>query len=699
MKIKQLLAAAILLPAVISCRDDITPTVQTKSEVTVSLECGDMQPSGTKSSFSWSDTQIHDYEIFLVTPDGTVEQHVFKEGSGSVSFQALTGIEYTFYALVNHGIEEDPEDMNEIETLSTGISYSDIAEYGIPMSGSTTCTLGSGTTSVTIPVERLLARIDFKVDRSSLKHADSKNGFVVKSVQIYNGADDTFDYSSPSDLTILNNGGRISLYAAENLQGTILPNNKDPWSKVPSKVSGSDMCSYLEVEASYSAQGLTSDNVIYRMYLGDDATTNFDVRRNTIYTLTLIPTEDEILGDKGSWKIESSDWDDIRIMSFEPMSIEVPALGSESATLEMYPDPFDIVLAEMDWLEDAGCVWSYDESTQTLTVTNTTGLSEEANGYIFADSWDCGCEAMLEITVAQHKFPTKLTPSVTTQNTWGGNSYGISFTYSDEYGKTSTVTPTLSSISYTGGAPSGLISYSGGKIVAADWWGKSGSWVTASPKYTAVFTYNGVSASVSGTMHGVIGFDSLDIDDTYFTVATKNPTVSSAIFTGSEDMTVTSSATATVTNTTTKDFVDSYLKVGNYTASCTVTDPTCNKTRTGTSAFSVLTNVKSISAILKVNNFSHWNSDVNDFVSCEDGGTLAELTVYTNGHDETSFTIQFANFSYVDIWGNSHSIGDETYYGAVPPTTAQTWGVMPGDDDNSEWSLNGFTFYTQLYGL
>ena len=61
------------------------------------------------------------------------------------------------------------------------------------------------------------------------------------------------DWASSSDLTKLNAGGKATFYALENCQGVLLPGNKSAESKIPSEIpSSADLCTYLEMTASYS---------------------------------------------------------------------------------------------------------------------------------------------------------------------------------------------------------------------------------------------------------------------------------------------------------------------------------------------------------------------------------------------------------------------------------------------------------------
>jgi len=807
MKAKTLLLAASLLPFLFSCREEPLPVTELTSTVSVNVEMEGLSGQDTKSSFSWSDTYIHDYEIFFVNSEtGHVDACAFQNGTSPVSMTAVSGRRYQVYALVNHGSKLTPMTADELEGMALDISYDRIKSNGIPMSGSCSYVMPSGSGTLKVPVTRILARIDFRVDRSYLRHADTDDGFVVSSVAIRDamtsyspfldemrqtktsGIDYGFDEAAKTDLDLVNNGGKISLYVFENMQGNLLSGNSDPWAKVPSQISGSEKCSYLEVKASYCAQGLMSDDITYRMFLGANASSNFDIRRNTVYTVTLIPTEEEIMGERGSWKVVSRDWDDSRSMIFLPESITVPSLGSASSVLNMDPEPFDVTISDTDWLAKSGCVYSFDRNTSTLTVRNTDRIEKDVDGFICATSWDGLWDAYLHVLVKAAKIPSSiaiapspitlkvggtqaltatvtytdgtqalvkptyssantgvasvngdkitgiapgtttvtasysengrsvasapvkvtvtqnasLQPSVSKLDTWGGNSYPVTFTYTNTNGVSSTVKPTLASLTCTGGAPVSLITYLDGQFVAADWWGKAGSWVTSKPTFTATFTYSGLTTTVTGTMHGITGFKTASISDGYYTRVTSSPSVYGAVLTGSEDRDVRSNASATVTGATTKDYVGSYLKTGRYSGTISVTDPTNGKTRTKSVEFNVLTNVKNVSCTLRIGNFSYLNGFGfdNTYMSAEDGEELGYIVVNTNGHDETMFDIRFADFSYTDVWGNSHRITSVTSpdYGYLLPLTTARWGVMPQDNDNSMYTLNGFCFYFRMIG-
>ena len=232
-------------------------------------------------------------------------------------------------------------------------------------------TLAEGENHADIPLTRMMARVDFNIDTGSLERPYA---FSVRSVTIFSPVDaytpfdgdvrkegdadsaPGFDSASARDISLLNNGGTIRLYAFENMQGTLLPGNTDPWKKVPSSIGdNAPLCTYIEAVCSYTTDTETCDDITYRMYLGENATTNFDVRRNTLYRLTLEPTEGEIRGKRGSWKIETGEWEDIAevglVLTPSRMELEVGETGTVSSCFVLtWPDGrCETLSAYSDW--------------------------------------------------------------------------------------------------------------------------------------------------------------------------------------------------------------------------------------------------------------------------------------------------------------------------------------------------------------
>lgn len=260
-----------------------------------------------RSSFSWTDSEINDIQLMAMDEAGNISMFYFPDFNGSADLQLMAGREYRIKAAANIGGRIGNEEMLGLFDGTWKPDRSKLASTGIPMTG--TASTYVGTTdyqSIPITMTRMLARIDFSMDRSRLLQPGQ---LIVKSVRVFDGAEVQYDYASTADLRLLQSGGTISMYTYENMMGDLLPGNKDPWAKVPSKISAdADKCSWLELKCSYDSGSRFSDDITYRVYLGKNATSNFDVQRNTVYSLTLIPSEGEIYGGRGSWKISSSGW-------------------------------------------------------------------------------------------------------------------------------------------------------------------------------------------------------------------------------------------------------------------------------------------------------------------------------------------------------------------------------------------------------
>ncbi len=294
------------------------------AEVTVRIVPDDYAP--TRSSFSWEEYEIRDIQVVVTTEDGALHDVLYSDTPSDLHFTGTVGHLYRLWCAANLGGKVEVRSPEDFTDAVRQVSAAGIEASGIPMysEGRNEIRITGASDRAVIHLKRMMARVDLAVDKCRLA---SPGGFSVSSVRIYDPvknftpfassisrphageAGQVFDSASASDLIRLNSGGTVRLYAFENLQGTLLPGNKDPWRKVPSNIGGAGpYCTFLEVVCDYDTGAGKGEGITYRMYLGDDATTNFDVRRNTVYRLTLEPTEEEIRGGRGSWKLEPGEW-------------------------------------------------------------------------------------------------------------------------------------------------------------------------------------------------------------------------------------------------------------------------------------------------------------------------------------------------------------------------------------------------------
>ena len=279
----------------------------------------------TKSSISASETAVTNLNLFVYY-DGKLETSSYIESPTSFSMSLVKGRTYNMYALANMGKVTAPFKEEEIKSYQYSISKVTDIKLAFPMCWSLTDKTISGSgPRININLERMVSRINFSIDSSELED------FTVTAVRLRqaalkmypffdNGSEGSRasnlsevgdgDWASSSDLTKLNAGQKIWFYALENCQGVLLPGNKSAESKIPSEIPyGSELCTYLEMTASYSGEyegvPVSSDNVVYRFYIGNDNCSDFNVRRNNSVDISLTVTRDRIFDE--SWKVSYGD--------------------------------------------------------------------------------------------------------------------------------------------------------------------------------------------------------------------------------------------------------------------------------------------------------------------------------------------------------------------------------------------------------
>ncbi|MCQ2184813.1 MAG: hypothetical protein MJY62_05315, partial [Bacteroidales bacterium] len=125
--------------------------------------------------------------------------------------------------------------------------------------------------------------------------------------------DNAFRIKGDSDVFELDSLRTASFYAFENMQGTPLGENDDPWKKMPSSVGSlgtldpakAALCTYIEVATRFSLGSKYYGQVVYKLFLGKDAVKNFDIERNHTINVTLKVTEHGFDRDSVSWKIDT----------------------------------------------------------------------------------------------------------------------------------------------------------------------------------------------------------------------------------------------------------------------------------------------------------------------------------------------------------------------------------------------------------
>ena len=311
------------------------------------------------------ETKVTDVTLASYDSNGNLVNTMYENSlDGSVPLYVSGNSTNTVYALVNMGDMTKSFPMYEKEVrdiVYTLNSYDDVALKGIPMCGVLEGCLYKEGKSLYIPVERLFAKLNARILHSELNGSSQTAPYAYnlcnRSIYLRQAnrrlcpfadkgskamcLDDIMDVSdfnpdlndrdsyvgslSPSQLgpgVGYFQDTTIVLYVPENLQGVLLPANTDPMGKIDKYISDLDgesfdrLCTYLELNASKPDRGEGfSGDIRYRCYLGEDNVSDFSIRRNTCYNLTLSLTDDGFHLD--NWKVERGDnWSDIRTLYF-----------------------------------------------------------------------------------------------------------------------------------------------------------------------------------------------------------------------------------------------------------------------------------------------------------------------------------------------------------------------------------------------
>lgn len=272
----------------------------------------------TRSSIAPSETEINDVNIYAFC-DGKLVAEGYFECGDQAALKLLYGHRYNLYALANVGevracVDEEQFRQECICSVPGICSLEDC----LPMVwNSDGFVVDSWADRVSVDFERLAAKVFFSVDKTALTGLEI-NGVrvcqtpvcvwpfrfpdgsrVTEEQDVADG-----DYASADDLKTLNEGGQIHFYVLENCQGCLLEGNTDPWAKIPENISGyGGLCTYLEVDCSFRDGYLYSGDVTYRMYLGNDSLTDFNVKGNSVLNVSLFLTDDAL--KKVSWRVNA----------------------------------------------------------------------------------------------------------------------------------------------------------------------------------------------------------------------------------------------------------------------------------------------------------------------------------------------------------------------------------------------------------
>lgn len=213
-------------------------------------------------------------------------RHVYADSGSNIQVTLPKG-RYELFTLANIG--EDPGDMTRdqlekyICTLGSG---DDLTDGGrIPMSARQTITIG-GDAEITILLRRAVARVDLTVTvdpscpEGLMVHTVSLRN-VVASIAMFGDNRPPDDEMIPlcSTVGVTDNRVQRTYYVPENLRGENPAITDQQYRNMANAPAGA---TYIHIYATFYGM-----NISYFVFLGDNTTTDFNLRRNRHYTVNV----------------------------------------------------------------------------------------------------------------------------------------------------------------------------------------------------------------------------------------------------------------------------------------------------------------------------------------------------------------------------------------------------------------------------
>ena len=282
--------------------------------------------SDVKSSFSSGEmSRLTDLNVFMYHQGKLLREHsgYFEDVSALMLSFPVGKDGFNIYMFGNVGRCEAPAREEEICSLRHVVGeYEEFRTKGVPVAG-TFVDYRRGMLA-DFPLKRLVGQFDIRMRQSS-----DEACYQIKDIRVMNCALDVYPFSNGQkasmfsrsyqygqkclgdmltgeDVTRLNEGHTVSLYFVENLQGELLPDNMDSKSKIPSSLPAgvAECCTYVEITADVTTQIARYTDARYRFYPGENETTDFTIRRNTLYEIVLDFTQNMVHNQE--WMIEAS---------------------------------------------------------------------------------------------------------------------------------------------------------------------------------------------------------------------------------------------------------------------------------------------------------------------------------------------------------------------------------------------------------
>lgn len=289
-------------------------------------------PSGASSRSTFTDNELNritDLNVFVYHDGKLLEEHCgyFTDMSELMLSFPYDKNGFNIYMVGNVGKLIPPRDETEIRSYRYVVNdYEDFRKNGFPIANVFRNHL-KGDMAV-FRLKRLVGQYNV-----TMRNSATDALYAIKDVRLMNCALDVYPFDTEGkaslftfagaygeepkgdslteeDIADLNAGKSVTLYFVENLQGELLPDNDDRRKKIPSALEDrytgvSDRCTYIEITADVSTPAAEYTDGKYRFYLGQNETTDFSIRRSTMYDVILDFTQNMVCEEE--WRIEVSE--------------------------------------------------------------------------------------------------------------------------------------------------------------------------------------------------------------------------------------------------------------------------------------------------------------------------------------------------------------------------------------------------------
>ncbi len=240
----------------------------------------------TRSTGTAMERSVDDVNLYFFNDIMEIEQHIFLGENTSVTLPITPG-EWAIYAVANIGYNMGDKSHDELK----GYSYDIVLESDLTYKESLIMSYCGGAEisdieTLNILFTRVLSRVDMKISLTG----DAASNVMLDRLRMVNMPkrsylfDDSGAAPDVSDLMTYDyrdcgDGSTISFYMLENLSGnnySITSEEQKTSANAPSTAA------YIEIEAE-----TTTSWVTYRVYLGENSTDDFNVKRNNIYDMEI----------------------------------------------------------------------------------------------------------------------------------------------------------------------------------------------------------------------------------------------------------------------------------------------------------------------------------------------------------------------------------------------------------------------------